>query len=361
MSFGQFKPIVRVFVLGALLSSCAMACQKSAPPAQASAESVAPAGTESAFKALSPSLEEYAYPHEVKRFAFESQRQKLEMAYMDIAPKQGVNPSGQTVVLLHGKNFSGAYWGTTIDALTAKGHRVVVPDQVGFGKSSKPERYQYSFQTMAMNTAALLESLGVEKCSLVGHSMGGMLATRHALMFPEQVEKLTLVNPIGLEDWKRTIPYQSVESWYESELQKTPDKIKSYMKSSYFDGKWDPAYDDLLAIQAGWTKHPDYAKVAWSSALTYDMILTQPVLYEFEDLKMPVQLIIGVRDRTALGKNLVSKEVASQMGRYDELGKQTCASIGENCQIVELDGIGHIPQYEAFEPYITALLGFVGS
>lgn len=356
-AFGKTSRVLAAMIV--LSCSSLAACQKSVSPVEVEAKSVAPAPGASEFEALSPSLADYAYPHEVKRFTFDSQRQKLEMAYMDVAPVAGVEPSGKTVVLFHGKNFSGAYWKTTIEALAASGHRVVVPDQVGFGKSSKPERYQYTFQTMAKNTAALLESLGVESFSLVGHSMGGMLATRYALMFPNQVERLTLVNPIGLEDWKRMIPYQSVESWYESELQKTPEKIKNYMKSSYFDGKWEPAYDELLAIQAGWTKHPDYAQVAWSSALTYDMILTQPVLYEFEDLEMPVQVILGVRDRTALGKNLVEADVASTMGRYDELGKKTCARVGENCKLVELEGIGHIPQYEAFDAYIKALMGFL--
>lgn len=44
--------------------------------------------------------------------------------------------------------------------------------------------------------------------------MGGMLATRFALMFPEMTEKLILLNPIGLEDWKIKVPYQTVDEWY---------------------------------------------------------------------------------------------------------------------------------------------------
>ncbi|WP_252499309.1 alpha/beta fold hydrolase, partial [Escherichia coli] len=43
---------------------------------------------------------------------------------------------------------------------------------------------------------------GVARASVIGHSMGGMLATRYALLYPRQVERLVLVNPIGLEDWK---------------------------------------------------------------------------------------------------------------------------------------------------------------
>ncbi len=332
----------------------AFACKQPAQPQAQSVQVDTPAGS---FQALSASLEEYNYPFEVTSFEFESQRQTLKMAYMDVPATSGMTERG-VVVLFHGKNFSGAYWKTTIEALTAKGYRVIVPDQIGFGKSDKPERYQYSFQTLAHNTHRLLESLGIERFALVGHSMGGMLATRYALMHPKQVERLTLVNPIGLEDWKLDVPYLPVETWYEGELSKTPDKIKGYMQKNYFDGTWKPAYDELLAIQAGWTKHPDYPRIAWSSALTYDMIFTQPVLYEFDRLEVPTQLIIGVRDRTALGKPLVSKEVASMMGRYDELGERACAQI-PTCTLVELQDVGHIPQYEAFEPYIAALTQFI--
>ncbi len=68
------------------------------------------------------------------------------MAYMDVTAK---NPNSKTVVLLHGKNFNGAYWKTTIEALTKEGYRVIVPDQIGFGKSSKPVGYQFTFQQLA--------------------------------------------------------------------------------------------------------------------------------------------------------------------------------------------------------------------
>ena len=237
-------------------------------------------------------LSKFEYPHEVQIFAFEDQRQPLEMAYMDVPPTGTAN--GEAVLLLHGKNFAGAYWKDTIATLAEKGYRVVVPDQIGFGKSTKPAAYQFSFHGLAANTHALLEKIGVESVSVVGHSMGGMLATRYALMYPESTEKLVLVNPIGLEDWKLVVPYQGVDAWYQSELQKTPEKVRAYMQASYFDGKWKPEYDAVAALQMGWADEegPGRELVAWSSALTYDMIFTQPVLYEFGQLKVPTLLII---------------------------------------------------------------------
>jgi len=297
----------------------------------------------------------YRYPYEVEYFEFESQRMTHEMAYMDVRPE---SPNGKTILLLHGKNFSGAYWANTIAPLVEQGYRVVAPDQLGFGKSTKPDNYQFSFHALASQTLALLQSINVNRVAVVGHSMGGMLATRFALMFPDRTTELVLVNPIGLEDWKRKVPYRTVDAWYKRELQKTPGKIKAYMTSSYFDGKWDEAYAPLVELQSGWTRDPDYPRIAWVSALTYDMIFTQPVVYEFGQIRVPTLLIIGVRDRTALGKNLVPDKVAATMGLYDELGKKAAKAIPKS-KLVELEGIGHIPQYEAFDAYFSALSGFL--
>ncbi|NJY64031.1 alpha/beta hydrolase [Salinimicrobium sp. CDJ15-81-2] len=306
-------------------------------------------------KSLGLQLENYEYPYEVNKLVVSNQNQELEFAYMDIQPE---NYNNKNVLLLHGKNFNGAYWETTIEVLSREGYRVIVPDQIGFGKSSKPEYFQYSFQQLAANTKNLLDTLKVSKVAVLGHSMGGMLATRFVLMFPEVSEKLILVNPIGLEDYKRKVPYQSITSWYENELQQDFGDIKEYQRKNYYDGEWKPRYDEWVNILAGWTLNENYPLIAWNAALTYDMIFTQPVVHEFQDLKSPTLLIIGTRDRTALGKPLVSEEVRKTMGQYQELGKTTQKAI-PNAQLVELEDVGHLPHIEAFDQFIKPLLKFL--
>src|SRR5205085_1822733 len=112
----------------------------------------------------------YAYPHPVHFFELKIDGQDLRMAYMDVAPADP-KANGATVVLLHGKNFFGAYWKDTITVLHDAGFRVVVPDQIGFGKSSKPDIH-YSFHLLAKNTRDLLHKLGIGHATIVGHSMG---------------------------------------------------------------------------------------------------------------------------------------------------------------------------------------------
>ncbi|WP_162425591.1 alpha/beta fold hydrolase [Pontibacter pudoricolor] len=306
-------------------------------------------------KNLDINLENYTYPYPVNYLPLTIQKQNLRMAYMDVKPAKA---NGKTVMLLHGKNFNGAYWKQTAEALSKAGYRVIIPDQIGFGKSSKPEHLQYTFQLLAQNTKAILDTLNIKKVAVLGHSMGGMLATRFALMYPDMTEKLILANPIGLEDWKRKAPYQSIDQAYKGELQQTYEKIKKYQLDNYYGGNWKPAYDEWAELLAGWTINENYPLIAWNAALTFDMIFTQPVLYEFDQLQMPTLLIIGQRDRTALGKNLAPEEVAATMGNYPQLGKDTAKKI-KNSTLVELEGVGHMPHIEAFDKFINPLLAFL--
>lgn len=300
-------------------------------------------------------LTTYPYPFDVRHFDTEVQGHKQRMAYMDVGPSE---KSRHAIVLLHGKNFSGAHWGRTANGLAARGYRVVIPDQIGFGKSSKPTDIQYSFHMLAHETKRLLDSVGVAEATVVGHSMGGMLATRFALMYPSFTKQLVLVNPIGLEDYAAKVPYTPVEQQAKATLEATPRSIRQYMTESYFDGQWKDEYEEVVALQAGWATGPDKQHLAWVSALTADMIFTQPVVHEFSRLKVPTLLVIGQRDRTALGKNLVPPEVAQGMGLYPELGHRAAQAI-PGAQLVPLDAVGHLPHYEAFDAWMAALTKFL--
>lgn len=301
-------------------------------------------------------LTDYEYPYDVHFLEFESQNQALKMGYMDVRAEE---PNGEAVLLLHGKNFNGAYWKTTIEALTKEGYRVIVPDQVGFGKSSKPVGYQFTFQQLAQNTKGLLEALDIDNIHILGHSMGGMLAVRFALMYPETTEKLVLENPIGLEDWKLVAPYVSIDDYYQAELQVNYERAKQYQLEYYYDHKWKPEYDEWVYLLTAWTQHDDYPIVAMNNAQTFDMIFTQPVLYEFPHVKAPTLLIIGTRDRTALGKNTVKdKTVRDKMGLYQYLGKETAKNIPQ-AELVELENVGHMPHIEVFDRFVEPLISFL--
>jgi pimeloyl-ACP methyl ester carboxylesterase len=320
-----------------------------------SPSSAAGAGADQAF---GPELQGYDYPWPVQHYRFRSQGQALDMAYMDMPP---AHPNGRTAVLLHGKNFCAATWQGTIQVLNEAGYRVIAPDQIGFCKSSKPAHYQYSFHQLAANTRALLSALGIDHATLIGHSTGGMLAVRYALMYPDTLDQLVLLDPIGLEDWKtKGVPWQSVDAWYQQELRTTADSIRDYERMTYYAGTWEPRFEPWVQMLAGMYRGPGHDIVAWNSALLYDMIYTQPVYYELGQLAMPVLLMIGDKDTTAIGKNLAPPELRPTLGNYPVLGKAAAARI-PNAKLIEFPDLGHAPQIQAPDVFHKALLEGLGT
>ena len=113
--------------------------------------------------------------------------------------------------------------------------------------------------------------------------MGGMLATRFGLMYPEAVTHLILENPIGLEDYRLFVPYTPVEEAYRNELNATEDGIRNYHKAYYVN--WKPEYEEYVQIFLRWKASGEFPRLAMSSALTSQMIYEQPVCYEFPHIK----------------------------------------------------------------------------
>lgn len=292
-------------------------------------------------EAFDMELSQFQYPFEVKDFQLMSQNQKLTMRYGDLGDKT----SDKVVVLLHGKNFSGYYWNSIATQLVEKRYRVIIPDQIGFGKSSKPEYYQYSFPQLAHNTLQLLRSLNIQKFTLVGHSMGGMLAVHLATM-SEDVEKLILVNPIGLEDYLQYVEFKDPEFFFQSEINKTVDQFRDYQKKNYYDGNWSDRYESLLAPFKGWRQGPDWKQVAWNNALTYGPIFTDEIVSKFSQLKMSTYLILGTRDKTGPGRGWMKQGVRRTLGQYEKLGHDVRAMNPNKINLIELSGLGHMPQFE---------------
>lgn len=302
------------------------------------------------YDTLSITLENVRYPHPVKFISLSIGCEDVRMAYMDVKPKARAN--GKTVLLFHGKNFGGYYWKDVISVLVKGGYRVVVPDQIGFGRSSKPF-INYSFHMLASQNRKLLDSLHLERVIVIGHSMGGMLATRFALMYPQKVEKLILENPIGLEDYKAFVPYVSLEEQYRIELLTTSESVKRYYQSSYFPD-WKPEYDYLVSIGSGVVNSAEFPRYAKVSAMTYQMIYEQPVMHEFSELEVPVVLMIGIKDRTVVGKDKLVAEAKGSYGNYAKLGKQTAGKI-KRCRLIEFNA-GHIPHIERPQEFLDELL-----
>ena len=221
--------------------------------------------------------EDVPYPHPVSYLPMTLYGQDIRMAYMDV-PAQG-QPNGRTVVLFHGMNFAGFYWGGPIDALRKEGFRVVVPDQIGFGRSSKPI-IPYNFHDMARNTRLLLQHLKIDKAFIVGHSMGGMLAARFATQYPDVAERVVIYNPIGLLDPRYERPWGSIDEAYKRNLGTTYQQIHAgiFRYFSHNPSAWKPEFDKYPKIRYAWTLSADWPRYAMVQALLGQMTYLDPVV-----------------------------------------------------------------------------------
>jgi pimeloyl-ACP methyl ester carboxylesterase len=309
----------------------------------------------SELKPLGIALEEYPYPWPVHFLPLVIEGQELRMAYMDVPPSGAAN--GRAVVLMHGKNFGGYYWRDVAQTLAAAGYRVIVPDQIGWGKSSKPD-IRYGFQLLAANTAHLLDTLGIPKVAVIGHSTGGMLAVRFALMYPDRVTQLVMEDPIGLEDYRVNVSPQSDETLYRAELANTDAaKIRAFY-AHYFANPKPELYEPLADVQIRVTLSGEYPRWAKASALAYQMIYQQPVRYEYRLLQIPTLLVVGEKDHTAPLSSYAPAEARAKMGNFVEMGRSAVKEMPHGTLVVVSD-CGHIPHIEKPEEFRKALMGFL--
>jgi pimeloyl-ACP methyl ester carboxylesterase len=112
----------------------------------------------------------------------------------------GTRGAGEPVVFVHGFATSGHLWSDVV-SLMPGGHRLVVLDLLGYGRSDPPAARPLTLQAHAQRIVALLDALGVASACVVGHGVGGGVAQSLALHWPARVARLALVSSIGFGGW----------------------------------------------------------------------------------------------------------------------------------------------------------------
>lgn len=162
---------------------------------------------------------------------------------------------GPVVVFLHGSgsgasghsNFKGNY-----PELAANGFRVIVPDHIGYGYSDKPDDVDYPLDFFVQCIKQTLDHLGVQRASLVGNSLGGAVAIQYALDYPDQVDKLVLMAPGGLEeqaDYFKMPGMQLMREVFTSPEPVTPERMKQFFLDAFVV---DPSIVDDQLVQERW-------------------------------------------------------------------------------------------------------------
>jgi pimeloyl-ACP methyl ester carboxylesterase len=301
-------------------------------------------------------LEGFAYPYPVNLLSLTNDGEQLRMAYMDVAPAQ---PNGRVVVLLHGRNFPSSYWAPVIKTLSDAGYRVIVPDQIGFGKSSKPAG-ELHFDTLARNTIALLDHLQIAKADIVAHSLGGMLGARIARAYPERVAHLLLAAPIGLEDYRLYVPPTPTEKILENEDRLTAEGYRKQLETNYSlklpPDQVTPFIDARFNIK-GSAEYPRWLRAFVASA---QMIYREPVVHEIPEITEPVLFIMGADDHNAPGKPNAPEALRPKMGQNAELARALAAKMPD-ARAEVLANVGHLVFLDAPQKFDELMLAFLGS
>jgi pimeloyl-ACP methyl ester carboxylesterase len=243
-----FVKLIFLTTLGIVLSDTLLA-QPHQPPAEPPAE----------WGAISINMEEIEYPHPVKFMNLKVYGQNVRIAYMDVAPVGSAN--GRAAVFHHGGSYYGWYWQKQIEALSREGYRVIVKDRLGWGKSSKPF-LPYSMSLHASNTAKLMEHLDIAEAAIVGHSIGGQMATRFAFLYPEMTTHLVTINQIGLTDNRAGRGFDP----FDGEVDANPNLQRSYEADLRTEARryvnWRPEFVEHLRIRHGQRLSGDWPRLA---------------------------------------------------------------------------------------------------
>jgi pimeloyl-ACP methyl ester carboxylesterase len=241
--------------------------------------------------------------------------------------------TGPVVVLVHGLGSRKEDWLPVLEPLSQK-YRLLVPDQIGFGKSEKP-LLDYSVQTYVDFLNEFLRQLKVERSSLVGESLGGWISALYTVELGDgahliPVEKLVLVDAAGLKQ-DAAIPNLNPSSLA---------AMRGVMEAVFYDTSWlnedalRKIFTDKLSVHDSYTVR---------SFLGNPMIVTERVDDRLAKIKTPTLVVWGKQDK------LIPMA----------MGERYAAGIA-GAKLVSFDKCGHVPPIEKTEEFVAAVMAFLG-
>ncbi len=259
--------------------------------------------------------------------------------------------AGETVVLLHGFGGSTVTWIDTLPALADAGFDVYALDLAGFGLSEKGWDYDYGHAAQAGRVIGFIDAMGIERASIVGHSMGGNVAAHLALGYPQRVDRLVLVaGAVVIEGEQSSHEFSPVlASLLDlSFVRRWGQILMRHFLASEFDSLLVDAFnsEDIMALE----NESGYQRVLntpdWDLGLmgilrdSRRQGLSAPV----SAIQAPTLLIWGTEDAW------VSPSTADRLER-----------LIPNVDRVDLDGVGHLPMHETPAEFNKALIAFLSS
>jgi pimeloyl-ACP methyl ester carboxylesterase len=249
--------------------------------------------------------------------------------------------AGPAIVVIHGLGANLTHFEHVAPPLVAAGYRVCGLDMPGFGHSGKPRR-TYSIRWLAGAVTALMDHLGIERATLAGHSLGGLVAADAALHEPLRVERLVLISSAGL--FQMPLPFQWVARTIMRPGLVAPAlerNARRLLEKRVFEERNEKVerFIEQSVTRPDSRFVRDLARVMWS--LRKD--LTSYHLFdEVKRLTMPTLVIYGGRDRL-----LPTKAVPTWAGKLPA------------GQLEVIERCGHMPIIEKPEQVVARMTSFL--
>ncbi|NJP07863.1 MAG: alpha/beta fold hydrolase [Chloroflexaceae bacterium] len=253
---------------------------------------------------------------------------------------------GPAVVLLHGFGNSSEDWRPTVELLGRSGYRAIAVDALGFGLSDKPADAPYSLTLYASLYQGLVAALGLERATFIAHSFGGKIAMATAVLYPERVEQLVLVDsegfvPIPLLMRKGgTIPFLGEMMLW---MSARPQVLQAQLGAFFYEPK-TYVTAELVNRAVATLQDPAQRQALLKLSRCYDDhdLVRSGIRARLGELRCPTLILWGEEDRVF--------SLASGQAAQREIA---------GAQLVAFPRCGHFPQVEAFRGFHGVVLGFL--
>lgn len=286
------------------------------------------------YKAVKPlaSMEDLTYRHPVKKVKLPESGYTI--AYTDEGKGE------KTIVFIHGLGSYLQAWIKNVDELKSH-YRCISIDLPGYGKSSKePHSGQMTFYAEILRE--LINELKLQRVSLAGHSMGGQISITTALLYPELVENLILVDPAGFEPFTK-----GQKQWFRNVMTfdgvrlTTAEAIQNNLATNFYRLPKDASFmiTDRLAMRSA----SDFEGYCYAVVQSVNGMVDNPVIDYLNDIKQPTLIFFGAND------NLIPNRFLNP-GRTESIAIEGAKKI-KNSKLVMVAKCGHFMMFEHPETF----------
>ena len=256
----------------------------------------------------------------------------------------------RTILFIHGLGSYLQAWVKNVDVLKEH-YRCISIDLPGYGKSSKqPHSGKMSFYAGIIKE--LVGELGLEQVILSGHSMGGQISITAALLYPDLVEGLILVDPAGFESFTK-----GQKQWFRDVMTldgvklTTAEAIQNNLATNFYRLPKDA--DFMITDRLAMRQADDFEAYCYAVVQSVSGMVDEPVVDYLSDINVPTLIFFGAND------NLIPNRYLNP-GRTEDVALKGAEKI-PNSQLIMVPKCGHFMMFEKPEVFNSEVVAFVKS